>query len=183
MGMRKVTAQNTLYSRKPKRHNKETSSWRMLAEDEIILKVGTGEVVSLKEYEWNYPTDVLELGVMVFAEKSWWHYRRWLELVKDYDVEILYHPGKANVVVDILSRKTAHISALFTQQGQLQEEILRAEIDLIVQNITAQLAQLTAYLYVPRNKEILKEVMPDAHGTSYTFYPGSTKMYQDLKNS
>ena len=41
--------------------------------------------------------------------------RRWLELVKDYDVEILYHPGKANVVPDALSRKSAHTFALVTQ--------------------------------------------------------------------
>ena len=31
--------------------------------------------------------------------------RRWLELIKDYDLEILYHPGKANVVANTLSRK------------------------------------------------------------------------------
>ena len=40
--------------------------------------------------------------------------RRWLELLNDYDYTILYHPGKANVVVDALSRKSvgnlAHIS-------------------------------------------------------------------------
>ena len=84
--------------------------------------------------------------------------------MKDYDVEILYHPGKANVVVDTLSRKTAHTSALFTQQGKLQEEILRAEIDLIVKNITAQLAQLT----VPStlHKCIIDTKAIDAHPQS-----------------
>ena len=87
----------------------------------------------LKEYEQRYPTHDLELAAVVFALKIWRHYlygekceiytdhkslkyfftqkdlnmrqRRWLELVKDYDCEILYHPGKANVVVDALSRK------------------------------------------------------------------------------
>ncbi|GJU15737.1 reverse transcriptase domain-containing protein, partial [Tanacetum coccineum] len=38
--------------------------------------------------------------------------RRWLDIVKDYDCEILYHPGKANVVADALSRKTRHDSLL-----------------------------------------------------------------------
>ncbi|GKB13791.1 retrotransposon protein, putative, ty3-gypsy subclass [Tanacetum coccineum] len=87
----------------------------------------------LKVYEKNYTTHDLELGAVVFALKSWRHYlygtkcvvftdhkslqhilnqkelnmrqRRWIELLSDYDCEIRYHPGKANVVVDALSRK------------------------------------------------------------------------------
>ncbi|KAD4385098.1 hypothetical protein E3N88_25266 [Mikania micrantha] len=86
----------------------------------------------LKIHEINYPTHDLELAAVVFALKIWRHYlygakftiytghkslkyfftqkelnlrqRRWLELIKDYDCEILYHPGKANVVADALSR-------------------------------------------------------------------------------
>ena len=41
--------------------------------------------------------------------------RRWLELVKDYDIEILYHPSKTNVVADALSRKAIHTSAMITK--------------------------------------------------------------------
>ncbi|KAD4178196.1 hypothetical protein E3N88_26787 [Mikania micrantha] len=87
----------------------------------------------LKIHEVSYPTHDLELAAVVFALKIWRHYlygvkctiytdhkslkyfftqkelnmrqRRWLELIKDYDCEILYHPGKANVVADALSRK------------------------------------------------------------------------------
>ncbi|KAJ9543217.1 hypothetical protein OSB04_022924 [Centaurea solstitialis] len=90
----------------------------------------------LKPHEANYPTHDLELAAVVFALKIWRHYlygvkctiymdhrslryfleqpnlnmrqRRWLNVVKDYDCEILYHPGKANVVADALSRKTDH---------------------------------------------------------------------------
>ncbi|OMO65975.1 reverse transcriptase [Corchorus capsularis] len=89
----------------------------------------------LKKHEENYPTHDLELAVVVFALKIWRHYlygaqrqvftdhkslkylmtqkelnlrqRRWLELIKDYDLVIDYHPGKTNVVTDALSRKSS----------------------------------------------------------------------------
>ncbi|GKD84941.1 putative reverse transcriptase domain-containing protein, partial [Tanacetum coccineum] len=52
----------------------------------------------LKIHEKNYTTHDLELGAVVFALKIWRHYLRWLELLSDYDCEIHYHPGKANVI-------------------------------------------------------------------------------------
>ncbi|GJY63823.1 putative reverse transcriptase domain-containing protein [Tanacetum coccineum] len=86
----------------------------------------------LKIHEKNYTTHDLELGAVVFALKIWRHYlygtksviytdhkslqhifsqkelnmrqRRWIELFSDYDYEIRYHPGKANIVADSLSR-------------------------------------------------------------------------------
>ena len=43
--------------------------------------------------------------------------RRWLELIKDYDLEILYHLGKANVVVDALNRKKqVDVATMITNQ-------------------------------------------------------------------
>ena len=87
----------------------------------------------LKKHEVNYPTHDLELVAVVFALRIWRHYlygvpcriftdhkslqylfsqkdlnmrqRRWIELIKDYDSTIEYHPGKANVVADALSMK------------------------------------------------------------------------------
>ncbi|KAL0545727.1 hypothetical protein IC582_015618 [Cucumis melo] len=69
--------------------------------------------------------------------------RRWLELVKDYDCEILYHPGKANIVADALSRKVAHSAALITKQTPLLRDFERAEIAVSVGEVTSQLAQLS----------------------------------------
>jgi hypothetical protein len=87
----------------------------------------------LKPHEQNYPTHDLELAAIVHALKIWRHYlignkchifidhkslkyiftqpdlnlrqRRWLELIKDYDLEIHYHPWEANKIADALSRK------------------------------------------------------------------------------
>ncbi|KAL0562098.1 hypothetical protein IC582_002548 [Cucumis melo] len=125
----------------------------------------------LKSHKKNYPTHDLELAAVVFALKIWRHYlygekiqiftdhkslkyfftqkelnmrqRRWLELVKDYDCEILYHPGKANVVADALSRKVSHSAALITRQAPLHRDLERAEIAVSVGTVTMQLAQLT----------------------------------------
>nr|GEX47643.1 putative reverse transcriptase domain-containing protein [Tanacetum cinerariifolium] len=63
----------------------------------------------LKPYEVNYPTHNLELAA-----------RRWLELLKDYDTNIQYHLGKANVVADTLSRKSGMIAGI-----KIEEEIIR----------------------------------------------------------
>ncbi|KAL4026616.1 hypothetical protein IC575_015052 [Cucumis melo] len=124
-----------------------------------------------KSHKQNYPTHDLELIAVVFALKIWRHYlygekiqiftdhkslkyfftqkelnmrqRRWLELVKDYECEILYHPGKANVAVDALSRKVSHSAALITRQAPLHRDLERAEIAVSVGAVTMQLAQLT----------------------------------------
>ena len=88
----------------------------------------------LRPHEQNYPTHDLELAAVVHALKTWRHYllgnhceiytdhqslkyiftqpdlnlsqRRWIGLIKDYDLSISYTPGKANVKADALSRKS-----------------------------------------------------------------------------
>nr|GEY66270.1 hypothetical protein [Tanacetum cinerariifolium] len=66
-------------------------------------KVITYASRQLRTHEENYMTHDLELGAVVFALRQWRHYL--YELLSDYDCEIHYHPGKANVVADALSRK------------------------------------------------------------------------------
>ncbi|KAL4038220.1 hypothetical protein IC575_001828 [Cucumis melo] len=94
----------------------------------------------LKSHKQNYPTHDLELAAVKELNKR---QRRWLELVKDYDCEILYHPGKANVVADALSRKVSHSAALITRQAPLIRDLDRAKIAVSVGVVTIQLAQLT----------------------------------------
>ncbi|MCI74570.1 hypothetical protein A2U01_0095834, partial [Trifolium medium] len=48
--------------------------------------------------------------------------RRWLEFLKDYDFGLSYHPGRANVVVDALSRKNLYMSSLMVKELELIEE-------------------------------------------------------------
>ncbi|KAA0040294.1 pol protein [Cucumis melo var. makuwa] len=82
----------------------------------------------LKSHEQSYPTHDLELVAVLFALKIWRYYLRWLELVKDYDCDILYHPVKANVVADVLSRKVSLSAELNTEQTPLPRNFERAEI-------------------------------------------------------
>ncbi|XP_073153176.1 uncharacterized protein [Henckelia pumila] len=68
--------------------------------------------------------------------------RRWLELVKDYDCDISYHPGKTNVVADALSRKAAVISSL-SVSIPLQYEIQRFDLEFCDRGRAPRLSSLT----------------------------------------
>ena len=69
--------------------------------------------------------------------------RRWLELVKDYDKDIPYHPRKANVVADALSREVVHSSALITREPRVWTDFERADIAVVTKEVAAQIARLT----------------------------------------
>ncbi|KAK1610933.1 hypothetical protein QYE76_034606 [Lolium multiflorum] len=120
----------------------------------------------LKQHEQNYPTHDLELVAVVL--KVWRHYlmgnrceiysdhkslkyiftqkelnmrqRRWLELIKDYDMEIHYHPGKANVVADALSRLPCQLNSMIAEeQPSLYQEFEQFRMELVSEGFLASM--------------------------------------------
>ena len=69
--------------------------------------------------------------------------RRWLELMKDYDLAIHYHPGKANVVADALSRKSGgSVAVLLTQQDDLLKDIERMQLEILIKETRRGMVQV-----------------------------------------
>ncbi|KAI3818148.1 hypothetical protein L1987_11951 [Smallanthus sonchifolius] len=127
--------------------------------------------------------------------------RRWLELVKDYDCDILYHPGKANVVADALSRKSSHApikvkSFKMTISSSLIDEIREAQVlalggDLKKERMVAYVDKLgensmglkTCFdrIWIPRLSSVLTAILDEAHKSKYSIHPGATKIFYDLR--
>nr|GEV54870.1 putative reverse transcriptase domain-containing protein [Tanacetum cinerariifolium] len=151
-------------------------------------KVITYASCQLKIHEKNYNTQDLELEAAIFALKMWRHYlydtkcvvftnhkslqhilaqkelnmrqRRWLELLSDYDYEIRYHPGKANVVADALSRKE-RIKPL-----RVQALVMTIGLNLLKRILNAQAEGRKKENYVIKDLwEIIKKLEPRADGT------------------
>jgi hypothetical protein len=211
---------------------------------------------ALRNHEQNYPTHDLELAAVIHAFKILRHHlmgtkcniytdhkslkyiftqadlnmrqRHWLELIKDYDLEVHYHPGKANVVADALSRK-AHChclsievfsETLFYQMRKLNLEIIpQGSLNLILIEPTLQDRIIMLQLHdegikiikqklsqgeakyrcfhtdhqgvllfnnrivVPKNRQLRKQILDEAHLSKFSIHPGSTKIYQDLRRN
>jgi hypothetical protein len=211
---------------------------------------------ALRNHEQNYPTHDLELAAVIHALKIWRYHlmgamcniytdhkslkyiftqadlnmrqRRWLELIKDYDLEVHYHPGKANVVADALSCK-AHCHCLFIEtfnntlcnqmrklnleiipqgslnllsiESTLQDRIIMSQLhDEGIKIIKLKLSQGEAKykcfhtdhqgvlwfnnrIVVPKDHQLRKQILNEAHLSKFSIHPGSTKMYQDLRQN
>ncbi|GKE36386.1 putative reverse transcriptase domain-containing protein, partial [Tanacetum coccineum] len=128
--------------------------------------------------------------------------RRWLELLSDYDCEIRYHPGKANVVADAMSRKERikplRVRALVLMISlNLPVQILEAQVEARkeenyeTKDLCGMIKKLEPHAdgtlclngrsWIPCFGDLRELIMHESHKSKYSVHPGSDKMYQDLK--
>ncbi|GKE10845.1 putative reverse transcriptase domain-containing protein, partial [Tanacetum coccineum] len=157
----------------------------------------------LKIHEKNYTTHDLELGAVVFALKTWRHYlygtksviytdhkslqhifnqkelnmcqRRWIELFSDYECEIRYHPGKANVVADALTQSEA-----FEQENILAERLYG--LDQQMERKEDGSLYFIDRIWVPLVGDVRMVILNEAHKSRYSVHLGADKMYHDLRD-
>ncbi|GJT43091.1 putative reverse transcriptase domain-containing protein [Tanacetum coccineum] len=161
----------------------------------------------LKPNEENYATRDLELGAVVFAVKIWRHYLYGTKCTmftdhKNYDCEIRYHPGKANVIADALSQKERIKplrvrSLLMTIHLKLPSQILKAQTEALKEeNIKAKNLRgidkafeihldgtrcIKTQSWLPLFDNLRDLIMHESHKSKYSIHPGSDKMYHDIK--
>nr|GEW24156.1 hypothetical protein [Tanacetum cinerariifolium] len=163
------------------------------------MKVITYVSRQLKVHEKNYTTHDLELGAVVFALKIFRHYlygtecvvftdhkslqhilnqkelkmrqRRWIKLLGDYDCEIHYHSGKANIAQQE-AVKTENIEAEDIG-GMLKKLEARADGTLCLDNRS----------WLPCYGNMRSLIMHESHKSKYSINPGSDKMYHDMKRT
>ncbi|GJS00994.1 reverse transcriptase domain-containing protein [Tanacetum coccineum] len=166
----------------------------------------------LKIHEKNYTTHDLELGAVVFALKIWRHYlygtkctvftdhkslqhildqkelnmrqRRWLELLSDYDCDIRYHPGKANVILNAQTEarkpeniKSEDIGGMLIENAKFPEAIREQKLEPRADGTLC----LNGRSWLPCYGDLLTVIMHESHKSKYSIHLGSDKMYQDMK--
>ncbi|WMV13908.1 hypothetical protein MTR67_007293 [Solanum verrucosum] len=133
--------------------------------------------------------------------------RRWLELLKDYDVTILYHPRKENVVANALIRKTVSMGSLglikvgerplardvqslansFVRLDILESGKVLAFVEVSKQEVkdaildSEGVLRIKGCICVPWTSDLIRLIMEKAHSSRYSIHPGVTKIYCDLK--
>jgi ribonuclease HI len=226
----------------------------VLMQERKVIAYGSRQ---LRTHEDKYPTHDLELAAVIYALKLWRHYllgnrcevytdhqslkylftqpdlnlrqQRWLETIADFNMDISYTPGKANVMADALSRK-AYCSELEVQihQPLLYEELRKLNLEIVPQghvnslvieqdleskikgrqHYDSEIQKIKRYVESGKpssftidhddddtlyfkgrlvvntssaNMNSAPDVMKEAHDTPLSIHPGSTKMYQDLR--
>ncbi|GJS93354.1 putative reverse transcriptase domain-containing protein, partial [Tanacetum coccineum] len=126
--------------------------------------------------------------------------RRWIELFSDYDCEIRYHPGKANVVADSVCRKERvkpkRVRAMnMILQSSIKDRILTAQKEAVdeyagmqkgLDEMIEQRSDGTLYyldrIWVPLKGDVRTLIMDEAHESKYSVHLGAAKMYYDLRD-
>ncbi|GJX82606.1 putative reverse transcriptase domain-containing protein [Tanacetum coccineum] len=133
----------------------------------------------LKIHEKNYTTHDLQLGAVLNMRQ-----RRWLELLNDYDCEIRYHPGKANVVADALSRKerdqplrNEDVGGMLVENSKDMEKFIMEKLEPRADGTLC----FNGRSWLPCYGDLRTVIMHESHKSKYSIHPGSDKMYQDMK--
>ncbi|XP_057543279.1 uncharacterized protein LOC130821504 [Amaranthus tricolor] len=162
----------------------------------------------LRVHEVNYPTHHLEIYTDHQSLKYLYtqpdlnmQQRRWLELMTDYDLEFIYHEGRANLVADALSRKSNHSLSALDGVEELHRDFARLNLEvdkdpkLLKLKEQAREGKAEGFFVhedgslkfngrwcLPTGEESLKElILDEAHCTKFSVHPSGDKMYQDLK--
>nr|GEW77954.1 putative reverse transcriptase domain-containing protein [Tanacetum cinerariifolium] len=169
-------------------------------------KVSAYALRKLKIHKKNNTTHDLELGVVVFALKIWRHYlygtksviytdhmsihhifdqkelnmrqRRRIELFSNFDCEIRYHPGKANVVADALRMKEK--SEVIKEENAPTKML--CSMDQQMEKKGDGGLYFMDRIWVPLIGNVRTMIMDEAHATRHSIHPGPNKMYNDLRD-
>ncbi|KAA3472928.1 integrase [Gossypium australe] len=112
---------------------------------------------------------------------------RWIELLKDYDCTIEYHPSKVNMVADALSRRVmSDLRAMFARLSLFDDGSLLVELQ-IESGITFDFGInndgvlcFRGRIYVPNDSNLMQSILRKAHSSLYAMHPYGNKMYRDL---
>ncbi|GKD04222.1 putative reverse transcriptase domain-containing protein [Tanacetum coccineum] len=144
----------------------------LMQQDKVIAYASQ----QLKIHKRNYTTHNLELGAVVFALKTWRHYF-------DYECEIRYHPGKANVVADALSKKK-RVKPRRNEATKEENAPAKMMHGLDQQREKKEYGGLYFMdrIRVPLIGNVRTMIMDEAHAMRYSIHPGADKMYYDLRD-